>query len=473
MSTSNLLTKTKSEELLPTYPLIGSFPSIVANQDRVIQWTSDILLNSPSSSFILHRPFGQESVLTSNPANVKHMLETSFNVYQKGDTFRNTLSDLFGQGTFLADGEQWKSQRQVLSHEFDNQEFVKFFQSVVSSKIINGLIPVLSHASANKLELNFQDILERFGLDTICNVACGYDDNSLLPSLPPSVLGQAFHDALRISNQRFSELLPIIWRTKRFLNIGSEKELRNGLNVIQNFLKESVEKKKDEVRKNKKSQDFLSLLLFSGITDDNFLKDMVINFILAGLESVSAALTWYFWLISKNPEREAKILDELNEDSSDILTYTHASIYESLRIYPSVPVNSRTAVQDDVMPDGTQVKKGSRVSYHNYAMGRSEKLWGNDWEEFKPERFLKRDENDGKLVLVRADQFDFPQFHAGPRTCMGREMATWQMKRVIAAVLRQFKVVAVMDQDGYEPKFISYFNSKMEGGFPVKIVERV
>lgn len=47
------------------------------------------------------------------------------------------------------------------------------------------------------------------------------------------------------------------------------------------------------------------------------------------------------------------------------------------------------------------------------------------------------------------------------------------MKKVIAAVLRQFKVVAVMDQDGFEPKFISYFNSKMEGGFPVKIVKRV
>ncbi|WOH03740.1 hypothetical protein DCAR_0623140 [Daucus carota subsp. sativus] len=473
MSTSNLLTKQKSDKLPPTYPLIGSLPSILANQDRVIQWTSDILLDSPSSTFVLHRPFGEQSVLTSNPANVKHILETSFSVYQKGDTFRNTLSDLFGQGTFLADGEEWKSQRQVLSREFDNQEFVKFYETVVSSKIINGLIPVLSYASANKLELDFQDVLERFGMDSICKVACGYDENSLVPSLPPSVLGQAFHDALRISNKRFNELVPLIWKTKRFLNIGSEKELRSKLDIIQNFLKESIEKKKDEVGKNNNSQDFLSLLLISGISDEDFLGDMVMNFILAGLESVSAALTWYFWLISKNPESEAKILDELNKDSSNMLTYTHASIYESLRIYPSVPVNSRTAVQDDVMPDGTRVKKGSRVSYHNYAMGRSEKLWGSDWAEFKPERFLKRDESDGTMVVVRRDEFEFPEFHAGPRTCMGREMATWQMKRVVAAVLRRFKVVAVMDQPGFEPKFISYFNSKMEGGFPVRIVERV
>lgn len=395
-------------------------------------------------------------------------------MYQKGETFRNTLSDLFGQGTFLADGENWKHQRQVLSHEFSQQTFYKYFETVVYSELTDHLLPVLSAAAANKTTLDFQDILQRFGLDTICQVACGYDEKSLLPSLPPSELGQAFHDSLRIINQRLSAFLPLIWKTKRFLNIGSEKYLRAGVIRIRNFVKESIKKKKEEQNNNNslESLDFLSLLLVSGQSDEKFLEDMVINFILAGLESISAVLTWYFWLIPGNPDVENEIVKEISGSNADDLVYTQASILESLRLYPSVPVNSREAMNDDVLPDGTKVKKGSSVSYHNYAMGRSENLWGADWPVFKPERWLKRDEGNGSVSLRGRDPFSYPEFHAGPRTCMGKEMATWQMKTVVAGVLRQFRVVSEFEK-GVKPKFIAYFNSQMEGGFPVRIEKRV
>lgn len=401
------------------------------------------------------------------------MLDTSFNVYQKGANFRNTLSDLFGQGTFLADGENWKHQRQVLSHEFNNKDFYKYFKSVVLAELNDRLVPILSNAAVTKTTLDFQDVVERFGLDTICKVACGHDEMSLLPSLPPSELGQAFHDSLRIINQRFTAFLPIIWKTKRFLNIGSEKQLRVGVTRIRNFVKENIKKKKDEYdsRKTLESLDFLSLLLVSGQSDEKFLEDMVINFILAGLESISAVLTWYFWLISGHPEVEDEIVKEIVTNEGDNLVYTQATIFESLRLYPSVPVNSREAVNDDVLPDGTKVKKGSMVSYHNYAMGRSENLWGNDWPVFKPERWLDR-EGDGSVRFVTRDPFCYPEFHAGPRTCMGKDMATWQMKTVVAGVFRRFRVVSELEE-GVEPKFIAYFNSKMVGGLPVKIEERV
>lgn len=468
-------TSTNSSKLPPSYPLIGSLPAILANRDRPIQWTSDILLASPSSTFILQRPFGVESVLTSNPINVKHMLETNFSVYQKGETLRNTLSDLFGDGMFLSDGKKWKSQRQTMSHAFDSEAFFRYYQTLVSTELNDQLIPLLSSAAANKTTLDLQDILERFGLDTTCQVACGYDAKSLKPSLPPSEIKLAFHDSLRIANQRLVEISPLVWKAKKLLNVGSEKQLRDGIARIRNLIIDRVRNKIEEYNKNNslESLDFLSLLIMSGQSDKTFLEDSVINFILAGLESTSAVLTWYFWLLSSNPDVENKILEEIKicSELNSNLVYTYASIYESMRLYPSVPVDSREATEDDELPDGTRVKRGSRVSYHNYAMGRSENLWGADWPSFNPERWLSKNGDTGKVTLTLRDSFSYPEFHAGPRACMGKDMAIWKMNTVAAGILKKFHVMSAL-KEGVEPNYISFFNSKMEGGFPVNIKER-
>ncbi|KAF9607990.1 hypothetical protein IFM89_004387 [Coptis chinensis] len=153
------------------------------------------------------------------------------------------------------------------------------------------------------------------------------------------------------------------------------------------------------------------------------------------------------------------------------MVYTHASLCESMRLYPPVPADTKEATGDDVLPDGTVVKKGMRVTYHPYAMGRMENLWGKDWADFKPERWLERDESEGKLKFVGRDNFLYPVFQAGPRICLGKEMAFLQMKRVVAGVLRQFRIVPALGE-GFQPVFISHLTSKMKGGFPVRIEVR-
>lgn len=229
------------------------------------------------------------------------------------------------------------------------------------------------------------------------------------------------------------------------------------------------------------SADLLSRFLSTSHSDEDFVVDIVISFILAGRDTTSAALTWFFWLISKNPEAESEILKEIGEKEEDVLMrydevknmmYTHASLCESMRFYPPVPMDSKEAVKDDVLPDGTFVKKGTRVTYHPYAMGRSEEIWGEDWAEFKPERWLNKDEMTGNWMFVGKDAFTYPVFQAGPRVCLGKEMAFLQMKRVVAGVLQRFKVVPVAEK-GVEPMFISYLTAKMKGGFPVTIEERM
>ncbi|XP_060171546.1 cytochrome P450 94A1-like [Lycium barbarum] len=471
-----------SSKIPKSYPIIGSYLSIIANQEQLIQWISDIILNTPKLTFTLIRPLNFHTILTANPSNVKHMLKTNFHVYQKGQTSNSALADLLRNGIFNVNGDTWKYQRQVASHEFNTRSLRKFVETVVDTELSERLIPILANAAAEKKVLDFQDILQRFAFDNICKIAFGYDPGYLLPTLPEAEFAVAFEDSVRLSSQRFILPSPLIWKIKRALNIGSEKKLRIAVQQVREFAKKIVREKQKELNEKSSldSADLLSRFLSTGHSDEDFVTDIVISFILAGRDTTSAALTWFFYLISKNPKVESEILKEIGETSESLvlydevknMMYTHASLCESMRFYPPVPMDSKEAVKDDVLPDGTFVKKGTRVTYHPYAMGRSKEIWGGNWAEFKPERWLNKDEVTGNWMFVGKDVYSYPVFQAGPRICLGKEMAFLQMKRVVAGVLQRFKVVPVAKQ-GVEPVFIAYLTAKMKGGFPVTIEERI
>lgn len=387
---------------------------------------------------------------------------------------------MLGNGIFNVDGDDWKFQRQLSSHEFNTKSLRHFVEHVVDAELNDRLLPILAAAAANDTVLDFQDILQRFAFDNICRIAFGHDPAYLTPSLPQAKFAVAFEDGVRICSERFRLITPLIWKIQKFLNIGSEKRLKVAVAEIRQFAMKILNEKKEEISRNPSIQsvDLLSRFLSSGHSDENFVIDIVISFILAGRDTTSAALVWFFWLLSKNPAIETEVVKEIQEKSDSPvydevkdMVYTHASLCESMRLYPPVPADSKMAGADDVLPDGTVVKKGGMVTYHPYAMGRVEKLWGKDWAEFRPERWLEKDEKTEKLRFTARDPYTYPVFQAGPRVCLGKEMAFLQMKRMVAGVLQRFKVVPVAE-DGGEPVYVAALTSKMKGGFPVKIKER-
>lgn len=88
----------------------------------------------------------------------------------------------------------------------------------------------------------------------------------------------------------------------------------------------------------------------------------------------------------------------------------------------------RHVLADDVLPDGTFVKKGWRVQYEIYGMGRMTRIWGPDAREFKPERWFNQDGSKDTLQLVVESPFKFPAFNGGPRLCLGKDMAYLQVR---------------------------------------------
>ncbi|WOH01745.1 hypothetical protein DCAR_0521130 [Daucus carota subsp. sativus] len=476
----------EASKLPRSFPIIGSYFSIIKNIPQFSVWTANIVNSQPSSTFVLHRALGHRQVITSNPANVKHILKTNFHVYQKGTFGSRVMHDFLGHGIFNVDGDTWRFQRQLSSHEFNTKSLRKFVGTVVDTELCDRLIPILFKAAKEEESLDFQDILQRFAFDNICNIAFGYDPEYLLPSLPDVKFAVAFENATTLISKRFQYIIPLVWKVQKFFDTGAEKVLRKSIEEVRDFARKVMMEKREVLQEKSKLQsvDLLSRFLSSGHSDEVFVTDIVISFILAGRDTTSAVLTWFFYLIAKYPHVENEILAEINDkkfeknsESSAYnevkdMIYTHAALCESMRLYPPVPTDNKQAMKDDVLPDGTHVYKGDRVLYHPYAMGRSEKLWGSDWPEFRPERWLERDTVTEKWCVISRDQYTYPVFQAGPRVCLGKEMAFLQMKRVVAGILPAFRVIPVIEK-GKEPVFISYLTAKMQGGFPVRIQPRV
>lgn len=97
-----------------------------------------------------------------------------------------------------------------------------------------------------------------------------------------------------------------------------------------------------------------------------------------------------------------------------------------LRLYPSVPVNSRSALKTTGLPvgggpDGKSpilIKKGLTVGYSPYVMHRQKKLYGSDANLFRPERWDPNEENEVSLKNIG---WGYLPFNGGPRICLGRK----------------------------------------------------
>lgn len=414
------------------------------------------------------------NTITCNPHNVEHMLKTNFHNYPKGKPFSAILGDLLGRGIFNVDGHEWSFQRKMASLELGSVAIRSHALEIVNEEIHTRLVPFMV-ASTGVVDL--QDILRRFSFDNICKFSFGWDPHCLQMSLPVSDLAVAFDTASKLSAERAMTSSPVIWKIKRFLNLGSEKKLKKAINVVNELAKDMINNRREMGFSTRR--DLLSRFMGSVNDDDKYLRDIVVSFLLAGRDTVASGLTCFFWLLSNHPKVEALIREEVDRvmipkqnsvqgfasfEQLREMQYLNAAIYESMRLYPPVQFDSKFAHEDDVLPDGTFVRKGTRVTYHPYAMGRMERVWGLDCLEFRPERWLK----DG--VFVPENPFKYPVFQAGVRVCLGKELALVEMKAVVAALVGRFDIRVVGVHS--EPQFAPGLTATLRGGLPVQVSER-
>ncbi|KAL4363885.1 hypothetical protein GQ457_04G009820 [Hibiscus cannabinus] len=441
------------------WPVLGILPEVVFNMSDVYDWGTRALIKA-GGTFHYRGMWmgGAYGIMTADPSNVEYMLKTNFNNFPKGSYYRERFLDLLGDGIFNSDDESWKQQRQLAKVEMHSSRFVQHSFRAMQDIVHRKLLVLLEKFAVSGQCFDLQEVLLRLTFDNICTAALGVDPGCLALGLPDVPFAKAFEEATELSLLRFF-MPPFVWKPFKFLGLGTEKRLKEAVKVVHDFADKTVRDRRNILAKlgNLQDQsDLLSRLIESEINEQgqiqhfpgNFLRDFCVSFILAGRDTTSVALAWFFWLIQRNPDVENKILAEIHEmlgantrafteEGLKKLVYLQAALSESLRLYPSVPIEMKQVREDDVFPDGTRVKKGARVFHSIFSMGRVESIWGRDCLEFKPERWIK----DGKFVS--ADQFKYAVFNAGARLCLGKNFAYAQMKMVAASVLLRYSIKVV------------------------------
>ncbi|KAL1204154.1 Cytochrome P450 94C1 [Cardamine amara subsp. amara] len=442
-------------------------------------WYAHLLRRSPTSTIKVHV---LNNVITANPDNVEHILKTHFHNYPKGKQFSVILGDLLGRGIFNSDGDTWRFQRKLASLELGSVSVRVFAHEIVRNEIESRLIPILSSFSTTKPAgsvLDLQDVFKRFSFDTISKLSFGFDPDCLRLPFPTSEFAVAFDTASTLSAKRALAPFPLLWKIKRLLRIGSEKKLKESIDVINRLAGDLIkQRRKTGLADN---NDLISrFMAVVAEDDDEYLRDIVVSFLLAGRDTVAAGLTGFFWLLTRHPKVENRIREELDRvmgtgfdsvtassDEMRNMDYLHATLYESMRLYPPVQFDSKFSLNDDVLSDGTFVRRGTRVTYHPYAMGRMSRIWGPDYEEFKPERWL---DNEGKYRPE--NPVKYPVFQAGARVCIGKEMAIMEMKSIAVAIIRRFETRAASPEPSEGIRFAPGLTATVNGGLPVLVQER-
>ncbi|EFJ22054.1 hypothetical protein SELMODRAFT_151517 [Selaginella moellendorffii] len=462
------------------WPLVGSYFQVVKNFPVLHDWFLSYFSSECRTIAVDWGTF--YNILTVDPANVEHILKTNFANYPKGRVSHARNYDFMGDGIFNSDGEMWKRHRKLASYEFSSKK-VNEYSGQVFRKAAVRMMEVLENIASKKTSFDFQDISMRMTLDSICEVAFGVELNTLSPSLPAVPFAASFD---RVNELIVRRLIGPVWKILRALNLGSERELKNQIQVLDSFTFQVIENRRQEIEACEKSgkeyvsfflpnktfsyrfvfqerQDLLSRFMTStGASDayhDRELRDAILNFIIAGRDTTAITLSWFIYCICNNPRVAKEIRLELDRtfgSESNTLTfsafaqllstenlrtlhYLHACISETLRLYPPVPRDGKYAANDDVLPDGTKVKRGDSVAYVQYSMGRMEFLWGPDALEFKPERWIKNSEYQPQSPFV------YTAFQAGPRICLGKDAAYLQAKITAAMLMRFFNFELVKD----------------------------
>ncbi|KAK2665989.1 hypothetical protein Ddye_004563 [Dipteronia dyeriana] len=457
--------KNKKSKPVTDWPIVGMLPGFLRSVQRPHDSATKALRHFKGtvefkSGWILD----VGCVLTCDPMNVNHMLCKNFANYPKGSHFREVMDPL-GDGIFSSDSDVWKGQRKLMLTAMHDKRFEIFAEKCTWQKVEKGLIPVLEHISKLGMEVDLQELFQRFTFDVIGLLVFGFDSNSLSVEFPEIPHEKAFDDIERAVFIRY--ITPkAYWKLLKWLNVGHEKKLKEAWEIFDRFLYDSISASREKLSRSKSpmedDDEFNLITAFlveegGGQTDytcensNKTLRDHAFNLMAAGRDTVSACLTWFFWLVATNPSIETKILEEIKEKllingelrfsgtkELNALVYLHAVFCETLRLYPSVPFNNKSVVEPDVLPSGHRVDQKTKVLISFYAMGRMQQIWGEDCLDFKPKRWIT--ERGG---IMHVPSYKFTAFNAGPRSCIGKDMSFIQMKMIAVALLWNYHIQPV------------------------------
>ncbi|KAK5113197.1 hypothetical protein LTR62_003533 [Meristemomyces frigidus] len=455
-------------------------------------WTENV----PNDGLIRYSVWFQDRVLVTNPQTLGEVLVTKNYDFVKPSHFRNGLGRILGIGILLAEGDEHKRQRKNLMPAFAYRH-IKDLYPVFWSKSREMVDCVVKDAKSGETAQQAAELqadpekaeqsdpshkpgvidvgnwTSRATLDIIGVTGVGQDFNSLQD--PNGKLNQVYRNIFNPGRTgRILQLMGIFlpfWFIRR-IPLRRNHEVQGASVYIKQLCRDLIAKKREVMKEKERTEvDIVSVALESGGFSDEDLVNQMMTFLVAGHETTATAMIWALYLMSKHPEIQTKLREEirsklpsLDQDVSaaqvDECHYLHAVCTEVLRLWAPVSLTLRVADKDTSI-NNQFIPKGTTVILAPWAVNTSTHLWGSDALEFKPERWLDA-EGKANNKGSAASNFSFLTFLHGPRSCIGQKFAMAEFECLLAAW------VGRLDTKFEEGSAISRGEFEIKGGITAK-----
>ena len=434
-------------------------------------WNEQIRMHKRYGDIVLLK-YPQKRIFVYHPEYIYQILKENSKNYRKGKGFE-PLRILLGNGLVTSDGDTWKNSRRIVGNEFNSKSIIKLSNLMISdtNKLIQSW-KVLCQQKKGPLEIDVNKEMMTLTFNIIGD------------SLFGSLLGEKSHiiqDNLGTATDIIIKRIMTGINTPSILPTPDNLKLSKINNNFEKIVYDIMEKDnliEEELKEKKNNEEAPINVLYKLLKANKKegkkalsiqqMRDEIMTLMLAGHETTSNLLTWTLYLLSKSPQKEQKLLEELNSFEKPILNYEDlketpyldAVIMESMRVLPPVPLTSRETIEEDeiggyIIPSKTTIFMSQMITHND-------PRFFNNPESFSPERFLNKDpyeENQGSY---------FP-FVLGPRRCIGEEFSLVEAKIILSGLIKNFTFSL---KENFKPKPVPSITLQAKNGMPMYIKVR-
>ncbi|HSU35613.1 MAG TPA: cytochrome P450 [Propionibacteriaceae bacterium] len=357
--------------------------------------------------------------------------------YTKQNQFYREVRSALGNGMLTSEHEVWQRQRRFLAPMFTPKRISTDYSAIMveeAQAMVRRWSPMAAGGAAVDVRAEMVELTARI----IGRILFGADMTSALPKLTE------FRYVSDLVLQRgFAPHPAPTWLPTR-----ANRRLAAGLAGLRDIVDAIIAQRRGRPG-SPPAPDLLGLLLHARDAEnsqdrlsDEEVADQVLIFLLAGHDTTASTLACLLVELARAPEWQQTLRDELDQglggqavgaDDVDDLPWTLRAVREAMRLYPAAHSIGRSTTTDEVL-QGYRIPAGSAVVVSPWAVHRSPKVWP-DPDRFDPRRFD-----------VPAGQFPgghkyawFP-FGAGPRACIGLQLAMLETPIVLATILQNYRL---------------------------------
>jgi cytochrome P450 len=392
----------------------------------------------------------------NRPELIREVLATKVKSFHKLSRQMRALRKIEGDGLVVSEGPTWTRHRPVVQGSFHARYFSRSADIVIehTQRRLGRWKP------GEPFDLAAE--MNELALEIIAKVVFDVDFADQAASL---------RDAVHVFRQSMQKEVGSPLILPDWLPLPGKIRQRRAVRTVDDLIWRLIrERRASRVVK----QDMLSQILTAtaqhpelGITDAE-IRDEVTTLFVAGHDTTSAALAWFWYALSQNPEVERRVLWEVDAlgdrpvGYSDYprLKYLERVVKESMRLYPATGFLFGREAVEDVELGGCPLKRGSWVFICPYIVQRDARYF-RDPEVFDPERFAP-----GRIDEI--PPYAYIPFGGGPRVCIGNSLATMEIVLLAATVLQKFRLTL----DQASPEMEMEIVLRPRGGLRVRALPR-